>query len=124
MFFLLCFFITLDISYTAGFFKFMVVVPGFLAGFLTGLSGQGLWDRNCSFTVTPGRRDTVLQFYWDGKLQVYSSTGTKKNDKKYNVFKTLCVKQPIYQKSNVLNASLCIPGPGIFLHFLMCFSYV
>ena len=31
-----------------------------------------------SFTVLLGQRNTVLQFYWHGEIQFYSSTGTEK----------------------------------------------
>ncbi len=48
----------------------MVGVPASLARFLTRVSGQGFGDLKYSFTV--------LQFYWDGEIQFYSSTVTEK----------------------------------------------
>ena len=82
----------------------MVGVPGFLAKFLTRflarfltrVFGQGLGDRKYSFTVLPGQKNTVLQFYRDGEIQFYSSTGTEKNERTTMYKKSHVIKNPMY----------------------------
>ena len=68
--------------------------PGFLALDQNGDGTDGRDGRTeYSFTVLLGRRNTVLQYYWDGEIQctvllgqrntVYSTTGTEKYRKHF-----------------------------------------
>ena len=60
---------------------------GFLARFLTRVFGQGFGDGDIQCTVLPGRRSTVLQFYRDGNIQFYNTTGMEKNGGENHVVK-------------------------------------
>ena len=64
----------------------MVGMPGFLARFSTRVLGQGLGTENTMYSIT-GTEKYSVQYYLDGNIQFYSTTGMEKNGGENHVWK-------------------------------------